>query len=165
MRRCGLAFTSEWWHQASSVFFVRVEPLAILFRAKFRDGLKKAGLYAQAPSSVWRTRWVVQCQPAGHRDKAMEYLANYLFRVAIGNHRIVKLEDDQVTVWFKESSSGRRRYYKLDTEQFIGRFLQHVLPKGFVKVRYYGFYAPSNRCRLLLARELLGADRGANRSR
>jgi len=157
----GLDFVNERWLPARNHFFVRVEPLSKLFRAKMRDGLKKADLYQSIPSAAWQQAWVVHSQSVGYGETAVAYLADYLFRVGIANQRIVKLEDDKVTFWYKERKSKRRIYVTQPVFTFIQRFLQHVLPKGFVKVRYYGFLAPGNRERLALARALLAADHKA----
>ena len=154
----GLDFVNDRWLHARNHFFVRVEPLAILFRAKFSEGLKQAGLFHQVPSTAWQQKWVVHSKPVGYGGKAVEYLADYVFRVGISNRRIVKLENDAVTFWYKENKTKRRVSVTLPVFQFMRRFLQHVLPQGFVKVRYYGFYAASHRHRLALARELLAAD-------
>jgi hypothetical protein len=153
-----LDFVNERWLHAHNHFFVRVEPLAILFRAKFRAGLQKTSLYHQVPTTAWHRNWVVHSQAVGYGGKAVAYLADYVFRVGISNSRIVKLENDEVTFWYKEKQTKRRVYVTLPVFAFIRRFLQHVLAQGFVKVRYYGFYAVSHRHRLTLARELLAAD-------
>lgn len=154
----GLDFVNERWLPARNHFFVRVEPLAILFRAKFRDRLKQAGLYPQVAATVWRQPWVVHSKAVGYGVKAVEYLADYVFRVGISNSRIVQLENDEVTFWYKDNQTKRRVDVTLPVFQFIRRFLHHVLPQGFVKVRYYGFFAAGQRHRLALARELLAAD-------
>jgi hypothetical protein len=77
---------------------VRVAPLAILFRAKFREGLQQAGLFPQVPSSAWQQRWVVHSQPVGYGGKAVEYLANSVFRAqeapGLSNSRMIKVEND-----------------------------------------------------------------------
>lgn len=152
----GLSFDSERWERARNHFFVHCKPLGILFRAKFRAGLREHGLLDQVPASVWREEWVVDCQSVGNGETALKYLAPYVFRVAISNNRIEKLENDAVTYRYKESASGQMRRCTLPVEEFMRRFLQHVLPRGFVKVRYYGFFAPGNRHRLAQVRSLLG---------
>ena len=86
----------------------------------------------------------------------LKYLAPYIFRVAISHKRILKLAHGQVTFRYTESSTGQTRICTLTAEEFIRRFLQHVLPKGFVKVRYYGLFSPGLRHRLRQARQLLG---------
>ena len=116
-----------------------------LFRGKFRAALKKTTLYDQVPSHVWHKEWVVHCQAVGSGESALKYLAPYIFRVALSNRRIVKVENDKVTFWYQESKSKKRCYCTLAAEKFIRRFLQHVLPKGFVKVRYFGLFSPSYR--------------------
>jgi hypothetical protein len=86
---------------------------------------------------------------------ALKYLAPYIFRVAISNQRILKLENDQVTFRYTASDTGQTRYCTLSADEFIRRFLQHVLPKGFVKVRYYGFFSLAHRHSLDKIRQLV----------
>ena len=78
-------------------------------------------------------------QPVGNGLTALRYLAPYIFRVAISNNRIIKLADGKVMFRYRASDTGKLRTCTLPAEEFIRRFLQHVLPKGFVKMRYYGF--------------------------
>lgn len=96
------------------------------------------------------------CPKCGH-ETALKYLAPYIFRIALSNHRILKLEHEQVTFRYQEGESKRWRTATLAVFEFIRRFLQHVLPKGFVKVRSYGLLAAGNRRRLRLAQALLGS--------
>ena len=128
-------------------------------RAKFRATLKKSGLLRQVPSAVWQQDWVVDCRPVGSGETALKYLAPYVFRVALSNNRILKAEQGQVTFRYRAGDTGRWCTKTLSAAAFIQRFLQHVLPKGFVKVRYYGLLAPGNRARLRQAQALLEADR------
>ena len=86
----------------------------------------------------------------------MEYLAPYVFRIALSNKRILKLEHGLVTFRYQEGQTKQQRTCILSAEVFLHRFLQHVLPRGFVKVRYYGLLAPGNRKRLAQAKRLLG---------
>jgi hypothetical protein len=144
------------WVRARNHFLVHVKPLAILFRAKFRDVLRKTGLFEAVPAHTWQQDWVVHCQPVGNGQAALKYLAPYIFRVALSNRRILKVEDDQVTFTYKDGNSGKSKRRTLAAEEFIRRFLQHVLPKGFVKVRYYGLFSPGHRPRLRQVRQLLG---------
>ncbi len=88
----------------------------------------------------------------------MKYLAPYIFRVAISNNRIVKLEDGFVTFQYKESATDKTKSCTVTAEEFIRRFLQHVLPERFVKVRYYGLVSPSNRDLLEEARHRLAGS-------
>jgi hypothetical protein len=87
---------------------------------------------------------------------ALKYLAPYIFRVALSNRRIRRFADGKVTFSYRDSRSGETRFCTLGAEEFIRRFLQHVLPKGFVKVRYYGFFSPGTRRLLVAIRRLLG---------
>jgi len=151
----GLAADGQTWLAARSGFFVHVRPLGRLFRAKFRHALHKIGLLDQVPAEMWTKDWVVHCQPVGSGVTALKYLAPYIFRVAISNRRIVKWEDDHVTFRYTASDTGKTKYCRVTAEEFIRRFLQHVLPKGFVKVRYYGFFSPAQRPLLSQIRRLL----------
>jgi hypothetical protein len=153
-----LAADGQRWLPARRDFLVHVRPLSVLFRAKFRDELQKTPLFERVPAETWTKDWVVHCQPVGSGVAALKYLAPYIFRVAISNNRILKLEDDQVTFRYKDSQTGETRHCPVTAEEFIRRFLQHVLPKGFVKVRYYGFFSHSNRQLLQTIRQLLAGS-------
>jgi hypothetical protein len=144
------------WLRARNAFFVHVKPLSWLFRTKFRAALSQAGLLEQIPASVWRQEWVVHCQPVGNGEAALKYLAPYIFRVALSNHRILTVDNGQVTFRYRESDSGHWKSRTLPAEEFIRRFLQHILPKGFQKVRDYGLFSSGQRVRLTQARQLLG---------
>jgi hypothetical protein len=86
----------------------------------------------------------------------LKYLTPYIFRVAISNNRIVKITNQQVAFRYKPTDTGKIKTCTLSVEEFIRRFLQHVLPRGFVKVRYYGFFSPGLRARLACLHEQLG---------
>jgi hypothetical protein len=143
------------WRSARADFLVPVKALSRIFRAKFRDQLKKTALFAQVEARVWRKDWVVHSEPVGSGAQAFKYLAPYIFRVAISNHRLRKLENGNLTFAYKESATDQLKHCTLSAEEFIRRFLQHVLPSRFIKVRYYGLLAPSNRHLLAQARKLL----------
>jgi len=153
----GLSADGQQWVRSRQGFLVHVKPLAELFRGKFRAALQKTEVYNQVPSSVWRQEWVVHSQAVGTGQAALKYLAPYIFRVAISNKRIVKVAEGQVTFRYTPSGSKKSKLCTLSAEEFIRRFLQHVLLTGFVKVRYYGLFAPGQRHRLKQARTLLGA--------
>ena len=99
----------------------------------------------------------MHCQPVGTGVTALKYLAPYIFRVAISNNRILKLADGKVTFRYRTTDTGKLKTCTLPAEEFIRRFLQHVLPKGFVKVRYYGFLSPGCRQRLTALHQQLGS--------
>ena len=152
----GLSPDRSQWLAANPKFFVPVEALSPIFRAKFRDALKKTDLFVDIPSGVWQKDWGVHCKPVGSGSSALKYLAPYVYRAAITNNRIEKLENGRVTFRYKNSDTHQWQTATLPALEFIHRFLQHVLPKNLVKIRYYGFMAPNKRNLLALARHLLG---------
>jgi len=145
------------WRSARKDFLVPVKALSPIFRAQFREQLKKTELFAQVEPCVWQKDWVVHCEPVGSGAQAFQYLAPYIFRVAISNNRLRQLENGQVTFAYKESATDQVKSCTVTAEEFIRRFLQHVLPPRFIKVRYYGLLSPAQRLLLQLARQLLSA--------
>ena len=144
----GLAADAQTWLPARQDFLLPVKALSRIFRGKFRQALARTALFARIPSKVWQQEWVVHCKPVGNGRTALKYLAPYVFRVAISNRRLVKLENDQVTFRYHATDTGQLKLCTLSAEEFIHRFLQHVLPKGFVKVRYFGFFASTARAEI-----------------
>lgn len=132
------------WHPSHLHFFLPVKALSILFRVKFRDEMKKTGLLGKISPELWDMPWIVNSQAAGDGSHSIKYLTPYVFRVAISNSRILKVENDTVFFRYKKSHSNRWRTMALSAFEFIRRFLQHVLPKGFMKIRYYGFLNPTS---------------------
>ncbi len=149
-----------WKSPRSQGFLVPVRALSVLFRAKFRDAVQKTALSASVAATVWKKAWVVHSKPVGNGEKALLYLARYVFRVAIGNDRIVSDRDGLVTFRYTDSRTNEQKLSTLAADEFLRRFLQHVLPRGFIKVRYYGLFAPRNRALLQTARTLLGRPPG-----
>lgn len=145
------------WKYSREDFLVPVKALSLIFRAKFRDLLKKTELFDPVEARVWTKAWVVHSQPVGNAATAFQYLAPYIFRVAISNHRILQLHAGRVTFLYKDSATHQIKLCTLPAEEFIRRFLQHVLPDRFIKVRYYGLLSPTHRLLLEKARKLLGA--------
>jgi len=131
------------WYASSPSFFLPVKALSRLFRGKFRALIRKAALLDQIPSETWQQDWNVNCQAVPNAEASIHYLAPYVFKVAISDHRILKVEENAVSFSYKKPGSARLRTLTLDPLEFIRRFLQHVLPKGFMKVRYYGFLSPT----------------------
>ena len=137
------------WIPSSNRFFVPVMALSKIFRAKFRDELKKTALYDSVPDEAWKKDWVVHSKPVGDGEAVLKYLAPYVYRVAISNNRIRAFENGKVTFSYKKSDTGKLCKKTLPALEFIRRFLQHVLPKRFIKIRYYGFLAPAYRKKFL----------------
>lgn len=131
------------WHEADRGFFLPVRALSMIFRAKFRDAMAAAGLVDEIDAEVWAVDWNVNCQPAGDGGKSLKYLSRYVFKVGISEGRIVAADESKVVFKYRKVNSSRERTLTLSPEEFIRRFLQHVLPTGFMKVRYFGFLSPS----------------------
>jgi len=151
----GLSPDGQTWLPGNSDFLLPVKALGKVCRAKFRTALRKTDFFDQIPAAVWQQDWVVHAQPVGDGRTALKYLARYVFRVAISNHRILKLENGQVTFRYQDTQTGKIKQCTLVATEFMRRFLQHVLPKGFVKVRYYGLFSPAWRARLPLLQQQL----------
>jgi len=151
----GLASDGKTWLAAKSNYLVPEKPLARIFRAKFRDGLKKLELFDQVGRDVWHQGWVVDIEPVGSGQAALKYLTPYIFRVALSNKNILDVNDRDVTFRYRDGQTHTTRTTTLPAERFMHRFLQHVLPKGFQKVRTYGLYHPKQRHKLELVKEHL----------
>lgn len=131
------------WHPSRIDFYLPIKAMSKIFKAKFRDEMKKSGLYPKIPSDVWNQTWNINCQAVNSSEQSVKYLAPYVFKVAISDSRIVKVEDRKVFFNYKKNRSCRWRTMSLDVMEFLRRFLQHVLPTGFMKIRYYGFLNPN----------------------
>jgi hypothetical protein len=130
--------------------------LAKLFRENVERAFRDAGLYEKVPRKVWASkRWVAHIKRVGDGEKTLLYLSRYVFRIAISNERILAYDGARVTFKAKQET------VTLGVEEFIRRFLQHVLPKGFVKVRYYGLWASACRPKLEKARRILNDHHAA----
>jgi hypothetical protein len=159
----GVGSDGRSWLPARKNFFLPVKALSKLFRAAFQRALRKTALYAHIPPKVWRRAWVVHCKGVGNGQAALKYLAPYIHRVAISNRRLLSLsqgnlENAQVTFQYRASDTGQLKTCTLSVEHFIQRFLQHALPRGFVKVRYFGFFGATLRSRLTALQQNLQPD-------
>ncbi len=158
------------WRPAHHNFFLPVKALSKLFRAIFQRLLQKTPLFPQVASEVWQKDWVVHCKPVGNGQTALRYLAPYIYRVALSNRRLVHLLDtgsmqsSQVTFQYRTSDTGQLKQSTLSAEKFMQRFLQHMLPRGFVKVRYYGFFGATLRSRLMMLQQHLAKFAALNPS-
>jgi len=153
--------------------------LKLVFRAKFRDGLKRLfrshKLIFAGPTAAlsnWRAfldlleplchkEWVVYAKaPFRGPDHLLQYLARYTHRVAISNHRLIAFDGQSVTFRWKDYAHGnKQRKMTLSADEFLRRFLLHTLPRGFVRIRFFGVFAGPRRSRMLqLARQLLQAE-------
>ena len=144
----GISSDGEHWEPARGEYLVPVGVLSRKIAAKFRDAVKKQKpvLFARIPAGVWRREWVSFVKHYGHgNDAVLNYLSRYVFRTAISNARILAVDETCVTFRYKDRGADTWRTMRLPGVEFLGRFLQHVLPRGFHKVRYYGLWHHSKR--------------------
>jgi hypothetical protein len=184
----GLAADASRWIACPRGFFLPVRVLSEVFRGKLLEFLKQehqagnlpmtGGLseladkrhFAEWISTLYEKDWVVYCEPPEDRqpEQVLKYLARYTYRVAISNHRIASIDGDgqngQVTFWYKDyARNGVWRLMSLPGVEFLRRFLQHVLPRGFVRIRSFGFLANRRRAeKLVIIRRLLACEETAS---
>ena len=148
----------QWVHAKNPAFLVPGFALSKIFKGKFKAGLIKCGLFNQVPPAVWQQKWNVQIQQAGRGEKVLDYLGRYAFHIAISNSRLEKFENAQVTFAYRDNKTQQLKHPTLPAQEFIRRFLRHVLPRGFVKVRSYSLWNANNADKLDKARTLLAAQ-------
>ena len=149
----------QWIAPKHPAFLVPVQALSVIMRAKMCAALTRAGLLTEVPPEVWTTPWVVHAQAVGNGARVLDYLARYLFRVAITNSRLEQIDDDRVTFRYRDNRTQAIRRATLSGVEFLCRFLHHVLPRRCTKVRYYGLWSATRRADLDHARTLLEAER------
>ena len=172
----GLSLDHTRWIPSRPRFFLPRPVLRRVFRGKFVAGLKSAFQHNQLhfagelalitqPKTfaswlrpLFRKNWVVYCKPPfGGPEYVLQYLGRYTHRVAISNHRLISLADGQVTFRWRDSAHhNEQKVMSLSLDEFLRRFLLHLLPKGFVRIRHFGFLANRRRATLLpLCRQAL----------
>jgi hypothetical protein len=134
-----LSEKQDQWLSSRQDLFVHTKPLALIFKAKFRHAMKRAQLFDKIDPGLWKQPWVVHSQAVGTGRNCLRYLSRYVFRVAISNNRIKSRENGVIKILYKDRRKKTWKTMALDPMEFIRRFLQHVLPKGLMKIRYYGF--------------------------
>jgi Putative transposase/Transposase zinc-binding domain len=175
----GLAPDRSRWISSPLGFFLPVAVLKKVFRAKFTEALRKAfqdgrlgfhgslkplgrpKVFAALIRQTYRKEWIVYSKrPFGGAEHVLRYLGCYTHRIAISNHRLVTLGDGKVTFRWRDSAhKNKKRRMTLPVEEFLRRFLLHVLPRGFVRIRHFGILSTRNRTALLpLCRQLIAAD-------
>ena len=161
----GLSGDLKKWVHSKKDYLFPVKVMGKLFCGKFlsylkkeylRGSMEKAGeknLFASLLNDLYKTNWVVYSKPPFIKPETVfEYLARYTHRIAISNHRIIKVEDDKVYFHWRDYSDGnKKKVMALDAHEFIRRFLLHVLPHGYVKIRHFGLFCNRNRRSLLEA--------------
>jgi hypothetical protein len=174
----GLSLDHTHWVKSRDRFFLSIHVLRRVFRGKFVAGLRQAFQEGQlhfhgdlsrlAPPKIFaswlrplfRNDWVVYSKPPfGGPEYVLQYLGRYTHRVAISNHRLVSFSEGKVTFRWRDSAHhNEQKFMTLSLDEFLRRFLLHLLPKGFVRIRNFGFLANRRRATLLpLGFQLLGA--------
>lgn len=147
------------WRPSREGYLVPVRALSPIFRGIFLDLLAQALPDIAIPDSVRKQAWVVYCKPTVQgAENVLTYLGRYVHRIAITDRRILAVEDGKVTFRYQNARTHQWRTMTLTVEEFIRRFLQHVLPRGVHKVRYYGLWAPSNKDKLQQIRQSLTTE-------
>lgn len=144
----GVTPDGKHWIATRPGFFLPVRVLSRHLRRLFQQTLQRQHpeLLTQAPAKLWQQEWVVNCLPWGQRQHGvLDYLARYVFRIAITERRILAMDDRSVSFQYKDRKANRQRTCQLEGTEFVRRYLQHVLPQGFHKVRYYGLWNPRRR--------------------
>jgi hypothetical protein len=144
----GITPDGQYWKPARGKFLVPVAVLSRKITAMFREALKAEApeVFAGIPAEVWKREWVSFVKHYGHgNDAVLRYLSRYVFRTAISNARILGMDESHVTFRWKDRKAEVWRTERLPGFEFLRRFLQHVLPRGFHKVRYYGLWHASKR--------------------
>ncbi len=144
----GVSEDGSTWHEAQSGFLVPVKKLSPMISQRFADVLKmeRPDLFIQISPKTWKKEWCSFCKHFGKgKDAVIQYLARYVFRIAITNNRIVTMDETHVTFKYKENNTGEWKSERIPGVDFIRRFLLHVLPKGFHKVRYFGLWSTPKR--------------------
>ena len=159
----GITPDGQHWEPARGEYLVPVARLSRKVAALFREALKLKApeVFASIPEAVWQREWVTFCKHYGQgNDAVLTYLSRYVFRTALSNARLVAMDQTHVTFRCKDRKAGTWQTERLEGGAFLRGFLQHVLPRGFHRVRYYGLWHPakrsqSNRAWFLLTLEAL----------
>ena len=134
----------RWIRGKDPDYFLPEKVLARRFRTRLRLALQQSPeLFSQIPAEVWQQDWVVDIVAVGSGVPALKYLANYVYKTAFASQRILADDGHQITFSYKDSKDGQRKPATVTPEEFIRRFLQHVLPAGFQRVRYFGWLSPA----------------------
>ena len=153
----GLSLDQRQWVQSHPRFLLPVKALSDRFRNLFREALQKQipEALADLPAQVWKQRWVVHSAAVGGGQNALRYLSRYVFKTATGNRQLQLLPNGRLRWPFRQSGTGLCRHIELEPFEFIRRFLQHVLPPSFHRVRRFGWLHPAGQAKLKRVRALL----------
>jgi hypothetical protein len=153
----GLSLDQRQWNSSGPKFLLPVKALSDRCRTLFYEALQKhmPEALAHLPDKVWTQRWVVHSAAVGSGQKALGYLSRYVFKTATGNRPLRLLPNGRLLWPFRQSGTGAWRQIELEPLEFLRRFLQHVLPAGFHRVRRFGWLHPGARSKLKRVRALL----------
>jgi hypothetical protein len=153
----GLSLDQRQWISSHPKFLLPVKALSDRCRTLFREALQKRmpGALADLPTKVWTQRWVVHSAAVGSGQKALGYLSRYVFKTATGNRQLQLLPNGRLRWPFRQSGTGKWQQIQLEPFEFLRRFLQHVLPSSFHRVRRFGWLHPAARAKLKRVRALL----------
>lgn len=138
------------WREPRHKFLVPVKKLSSMISQQFAEALQKErpDLFTQIPAKVWKMAWCSFCKSAGNgREAVLQYLSRYVFRIAITRNRLLTMDETHVTFRYKDNDTGAWKIERIPGAEFIRRFLMHVLPRGFHKVRYYGLWSAPHQSR------------------
>jgi len=173
-----LSLAKDRWVPARDSFLFRIDSLAKEFRKRYLHTLKTAYLkgelifpgntaefgekqtFEQLIQSLSKVKWIAYAKPpfAGP-EQVLEYLGRYTHRVAISNNRIVSIDNGKITFTYRDRKQNETRKMTIDADKFIRRFLLHILPKGFMKIRYFGFLAHKNKKKAIpILRKLINPE-------
>jgi hypothetical protein len=135
----------RWKRVNDPQFFLPTKVLAARFKNRLRQWLQaeRQDVLRQIPARVWRAAWVVDVQPVGRGTTALRYLAAYVQKTALSATRLLACDARTVTFTHQDRATGQTKTLRLSGEEFLRRFLQHVLPKGFPRVRHFGWLSPA----------------------
>ena len=126
-----------------------------IFRRNAHTVVAHRDLHAAVPEAAWREGWWVHTQPAGSGEAVVRYLARYVGRTAISDQRILAADDHAVTFCYTDTATQAKKRCTLAADEFMRRYLQHVLPPGQHRVRYFGWLHPAAKARLAVVETLL----------
>ena len=143
------------WQAAPANFLLPEKAASIVYRAKFRDAMREAGLLDQIDASVWKQKWVFDVEAVGDGRATLKYLAPYVYRAAISNNRIEAVDESSVTYKVRPTGEDCYRTRTVSGQEFVRGFLQHTLPRNFPRLRYYGFTSPNSKLQFAWVRMLV----------
>jgi hypothetical protein len=131
----------RWKRPTSAKAFLPENVLSARFRSRLKQQLQTQHpeLFARIPPQVWKQKWVVDVRAVGRGEGALKYLSAYIYKTAITSTRLIACDEHNVTFRYREAKTGQWQTRVLPAHQFLHRFLQHILPAGFQRVRYYGW--------------------------